>query len=93
VEFVAADRKTESLAAYYAQLTDTQRTALHAVAMDMWEQYISATREGLPAGQEKIVFDRFHIMREMTKAVDPRRSIQCGSRSIASFCAPPRRHP
>ena len=38
--------------------------------MDMWEPYISATRDGVPAGDEKIVFDRFHIMREMTKAVD-----------------------
>ena len=70
VEFVAEDRKTESLAAYYAQLTDAQRRALHAGAMDMWEAYIGATRDGLPDGAEKIVFDRFHIMREMTKAVD-----------------------
>ena len=62
--------RRESLAAYYAQLTDAQRQALHAVAMDMWEAYIGATRDGLPAGAEKIVFDRFHIMREMTKAVD-----------------------
>ena len=70
VEFVAEDRKTESLAADYAQLTDAQRRALHAVAMDMWEAYIGATRDGLPDGAEKIGFDRFHIMREMTKAVD-----------------------
>lgn len=70
VEFVAEDRKTESLAAYYTQLTDAQKTALHGVAMDMWEPYIGATRDGLPNGDTKIVFDRFHIMREMTKAVD-----------------------
>ena len=70
VEFVAEDRHTDSLAAYYAQLTDDQRDGLKAVAMDMWEPYIGATREGLPSGAEKIVFDRFHIMREMTKAVD-----------------------
>ncbi|MGQ0834682.1 MAG: transposase, partial [Gammaproteobacteria bacterium] len=68
MEFVAEERKTESLAAYYTQLTDAQRTALHAVAMDMWEPYIGATRDGLPDGDQKIVFDRFHIMREMTKA-------------------------
>jgi len=70
VEFVAEDRKTESLAAYYAQLTDAQKSALKAVAMDMWEPYIGATRDGLPEGEARIVFDRFHIMREMTKAVD-----------------------
>jgi transposase len=70
VEFVAEDRRTESLGAYYTQLTDEQREALKAVAMDMWEPYIGATRAGLPDGERKIVFDRFHIMREMTKAVD-----------------------
>ena len=61
VEFVAEDRKTASLAAYYSQLTDAQKTALHAVAMDMWEPYSGATREGVPDGDTKIVFDRFHI--------------------------------
>jgi transposase len=70
VEYVAEDRKTESLAGYYAQLTPEQTTALQAVAMDMWEPYIGATRAGLPDGGTKIVYDRFHIMREMTKAVD-----------------------
>jgi transposase len=70
VEFVAEHRTSESLAAYYAQLTEPQKTALHAVAMDMWEPYIGATRAGLPDGDTKIVFDRFHIMRDMTKAVD-----------------------
>jgi transposase len=76
VEFVAEDRKTESLAAYYAQLTEAQKHALDAVAMDMWEPYIGATREGLPDGATKIVFDRFHIMRDMTKAVDTVRKLE-----------------
>jgi transposase len=70
VEFVAEDRETASLAAYYTSLTEEQRTAIKAVAMDMWDPYIRATREGLPDGESKPVFDRFHIMREMTKAVD-----------------------
>ena len=70
VEFVAEERRFESLATYYRQLTDEQKAALRAVAMDMWEPYIGATRNGLPNGDEKIVFDRFHIMRDMTQAVD-----------------------
>lgn len=70
VEFVAEERRTESLAAYYQQLTEAQRDSLKAVAMDMWPPYIAATQQGLPQGEDKIVFDRFHIMREMTKAVD-----------------------
>lgn len=70
VEFVAEDRKTESLATYYEQLTADQKSTLQAVAMDMWEPYIGATRDGLPNGESRIVYDRFHIMREMTRAVD-----------------------
>ncbi|MEX1184680.1 MAG: helix-turn-helix domain-containing protein [Gemmatimonadota bacterium] len=38
VEFVAEERRTESLAAYYRQLTDAQTSALQAVAMDMWNR-------------------------------------------------------
>jgi transposase len=70
VEYVAEERRTESLASYYATLTAAQRDGLQAVAMDMWEPYIRATHTGLPQGDTKIVFDRFHIMREMTRAVD-----------------------
>jgi transposase len=70
VEFVAEDRRVESLGAFYDQLTPAQRDALAGVAMDMWEPYIQATRTRLPDGEGRIVFDRFHIMREMTRAVD-----------------------
>ena len=70
VEYVAADRRVESLAGFFARLTAAQRDAVAAVAMDMWDPYIRATREGLPDGDAKIVFDRFHIMQEMNTAVD-----------------------
>lgn len=69
MEFVAEDRKTGSLT-YSQQLTDEQRRGLQAVAMDVCEPYIGATRDGLPDGEAKIVFDHFHIVREMTRAVD-----------------------
>jgi transposase len=70
VECVAEDRGTDSLAASYRALADEHRAGIKAVAMDMWEPSIIATREGLPEGEQKIVFDRFHIMRDMTEAVD-----------------------
>ena len=70
VEYVAADRRVESLAPFFARLTPAHREAVQAVAMDMWDPYIRATREGLPDGDAKIVFDRFHIMQEMNTAVD-----------------------
>lgn len=70
VEYVAPDRKVESLAPYFAGMTPAQRAHLEAVAMDMWDPYIRATREGLPDGAARIVFDRFHVMRDITTAVD-----------------------
>jgi transposase len=50
-------------------LADARQSALDAVATDRWEPSIGATPR--PAGGgTKIVFDRFHVMRDMTKAVD-----------------------
>lgn len=70
VEYVAEDRTTQSLAGYFQSLTDEQRQSVEAVAMDMWEPYVKATHENLPMAGEKIVFDRFHVMGHMNKAVD-----------------------
>ena len=70
VEYVTEDREKASLQRYFSQLTDEQRQGIEAVAMDMWEPYVQATMEALPLAKEKIVFDRFHIMQHMTKAVD-----------------------
>ncbi len=38
--------------------------------MDMWEPYVQATLEAVPLAREMIVFDRFHTMQHMTRAVD-----------------------
>jgi transposase len=70
VEHVSEDRTTESLKSYYASLTGPQRRGIEAVAMDMWEPYIQATLQALPLAAQKIVFDRFHIMKQMNQAVD-----------------------
>ena len=76
VEFVTEDREKASLERYYATLTDEQRQGITGVAMDMWEPYVQATLEALPLAKEKIVFDRFHIMQHLTKAVDQVRKVE-----------------
>lgn len=38
--------------------------------MDMSKAYIHAVLDRLPDGQDKIVFDRYHLMGHMGKAVD-----------------------
>ncbi len=71
VLFVADDRKRESLEAFWALgLTDTQRSALEAIAMDMWEPYVQATRAQVPGADQKIVFDRFHCAKHLNEGVD-----------------------
>lgn len=70
VEFVAEDRKTESLEAFWQSLTPQQLAGVEAVAMDMWMPYIVATLFTIPGARDKIVFDRFHIMGHVGKAVD-----------------------
>lgn len=70
VEFVAFDRKKSSLDAYYQSLSAKQLAGIQALAMDMWEPFISSTREHVPDAASKIVFDRYHIMQHVTGAVD-----------------------
>lgn len=70
VEYVADGRTSESLAGYYQTLDGKRLAGIEAVAMDMWEPYVKATMEHVPLASEKIVFDRFHIMKHMNEAVD-----------------------
>ena len=70
VEYIAADRKKTSLDAYYLSLTKKQLAGIQGVAMDMWDPFIAATVAHVPGGRSKIVFDRYHIMAHMNKAVD-----------------------
>lgn len=70
VEFIAFDRKKSRLDAYYQSLTPKQLAGIQGLAMDMWEPFILSTHEHVPDAASKIVFDRFHIMKHMTEAVD-----------------------
>jgi len=70
VEYVGVDRKKSTLEAFFHGLTKKQLEGVEAIAMDMWEPFFQATMEALPLGADKIVFDRFHIMKHMTEAVD-----------------------
>jgi len=70
VEDVTEGRTRESLEAYFEGLTPEQLAGIEAVAMDMSAAYISAVREKVAEGEDKIVFDRFHIMKHMGEAVD-----------------------
>jgi len=70
VEHIVEDRQQESLERYYRQFTEEERGSVKAVAMDMWDPYIAATRGYIPQAEEKIVFDHFHVARQVTEALD-----------------------
>jgi len=74
VEYITEDRKTDSLQKYFESLSNEQKGAIKAVAMDMWQPYIQATTNCL--GEDKIVIDRFHVMKHMNKAVDEVRKME-----------------
>jgi transposase len=70
VEFIAEDRKQASLEGYFTGLSVDQLAGIEAIALDMWEPYVQATRAHVPDAAAKIVFDRYHIMTHMGRAVD-----------------------
>lgn len=70
VEYLADERRQASLDSYFERFTAEQREGIEAVAMDMWDPYINSVRAYLERPDEKIVFDRYHVMRYLTTAVD-----------------------
>jgi transposase len=70
VLYLAEDRKEESLDGFWPTLTPAQQEGIQAIAMDMWEPYIQSTREHLEDAATKIVFDKFHIEKQLHEAVD-----------------------
>lgn len=70
VEYVEEGRRKASLDPYFRSLTSEQRRGIETVAMDMWEPYVQSVREHVPEGEGRIVYDRFHVMGHMSRAVD-----------------------
>jgi transposase len=76
VEYVGDDRGQQSLEQYYSQFSIEERSKVTAIAMDMWDPFIAATKKYVPQASHKIVFDRFHIMRHVLAAVDKVRKME-----------------
>lgn len=70
VEHIEDDRRKESLDGYFSLLPSQQRAKIEAIATDIWHPYLASIREHVPESEEKLVFDRYHLMTHMVKAVD-----------------------
>ena len=65
---VVEGRTTEDAVLLLERLSEAARRNVEAVAMDMSTAYIGAAQTVLP--DAAIVFDRFHVVQHLTKAVD-----------------------
>jgi len=68
IVWMGPDRKAATLEAFYNELSDEQRKSIEAIAMDMWDPYIKATKNCLP--HVEIVFDLFHVVAAFGRVID-----------------------
>lgn len=55
---------------FWDQIPPAQRDALEWISMDMSLAYIASTRKHVSGADEKIVFDKFHVMKHANEFVD-----------------------
>ena len=61
-------RARESLAAFFDWFGPERTAGLEGICCDMWQPYIDVIKERAP--QAVLVFDKFHIVQHLTRAVD-----------------------
>jgi transposase len=65
---VEEERTREAAQAVWLTLSEEQRQAVEAVAVDMWEPYLDSIREQAPNAD--VVHDRYHVSAYLNEAVD-----------------------
>lgn len=70
VLYVAPDRKQTSLDGFWPTLTAKQLASIEGVAIDMWDPYEASLRQHLPQAESKIVYDKFHVAKQLNEGVD-----------------------
>jgi len=66
--FGGEDRKEASMALFYDWLGEKKTRGVRLAVMDMWKPFRNVTATRAP--QAAILFDKFHIMRHLGKALD-----------------------
>ena len=70
VEAISEGNNTASADDCFSKLSSTQTDSIEAIAMDMSAAYVRSAKANIPLAEEKIVHDRFHVMKLATEAVD-----------------------
>lgn len=64
----STDRSKESMDQFYLGLKDKIKQEIRLAVMDMWKAFEKSAKEHIP--QASILYDKFHVMRHLGKAVD-----------------------
>jgi len=72
--WVHEGRTAESFSMFLKQLPEATKQGILAVAMDMGLSYQKAVKDDLPHAD--IIFDRFHVMQNFSRAIDNQRRIE-----------------
>lgn len=72
--WVHEGRTAEIFSMFLRQLPDATKQGILAVAMDMGPAYQKAVNDDLPNAD--IIFDRFHVMQNFSRAIDNQRRIE-----------------
>jgi len=68
VVWVGEDRTEETLAQFFHELGRRRSRTINVVCMDMWRAYLNAVRQHAP--QAQVLFDRFHLVQHLNRALD-----------------------
>jgi len=66
--FGGKDRSEESMDLFYQGLGPKKRKGIQLAVMDMWKPFRNSARKNAP--QAAILFDKFHVMRNLGEALD-----------------------
>lgn len=72
VVWMGKGRSQETLESFFKELPEDIRAGISAVALDMWQPYMSAIERYCP--QAKLVFDLYHVVSSFNKVIDKVRS-------------------
>ena len=68
--FGGKDRTESSMDEFYQWLGPTRSKRIRLAVMDMWKPFRKSTLKAEHAPQASILFDKFHIMQHLSKALD-----------------------
>ena len=70
VEAIAEGKDEDAANACFSELSSKQIDGIQAIAMDMSSAFVKSAKANIPLAEDKIVHDRFHVMKLANEAVD-----------------------